>query len=293
MSAFRRIALFVAAVALADHAAAGTINGIGLVNQSDPDTAVSSAGERLVEFRTQAFTPAAATGTGNTSSFTNRFAWMSAHRVLPGGFGASPFFGNTVAYDLVFTIEDPTSQGYVLSFESLFRGYVTSEWDFAIDPGPVVAAGTPMAAQLDSGSGFSGFIPELATTFGTATATFNDTFENVLVSNAGSYQAGTFFGTQTFQLRFTSLIPNTQAAIAPFNGGEADVRFGLDPTLAGFANAVYPGIDGETPDLHGHFVTVNATFLTAAVPEPDARALMGLGLALCAAARKLRPARAA
>ena len=41
-------------------------------------------------------------------------------------------------------------------------------------------------------------------------------------------------------------------------GGEAVLRFGLDPLSPDFRNAYYPGPDAALAAGHGHFVTVNA-----------------------------------
>jgi hypothetical protein len=76
-----------------------------------------------------------------------------------------------------------------------------------------------------------------------------------------------------------ALVPNTEAAVAFFNLGEAAVRFGLNPTLFPYSQSLTPnGADGELPDALGHFVTVNVTTLTP-VPEPGIGTLLAAGLA--------------
>jgi hypothetical protein len=40
----------------------------------------------------------------------------------------------------------------------------------------------------------------------------------------------------------------------------------------------YPGIDGENPSLHGHFVDVKATFSATQVPEPSVVWLIAFSL---------------
>ena len=265
--------------------AAGTISNISVVNNSSPEL-TEDTGTRVREFHSQAFTPPAAAGNGNTASFTNRFAWMSAHRVFPGGPSLVLSNSNTVAYDLLFTIEDPLNQGYELSIDSVFRGYLTAGWqsNTGAFASLVFAAGTLMVATLDSGGGFGTAITPLNTAVDVAVADSTNPVSNLLVANSGSYVPGVFTGTHSFVLRYSTLAANTSGALQNFNTGEADVRFGLDPVSTRFVFANYPGLDGETADGHGHFVTVTARFLADAgeVPEPGTMSLLLFGGGLVA-----------
>ena len=58
------------------------------------------------------------------------------------------------------------------------------------------------------------------------------------------------------------------------------MRFGLNPTYAGFDYADTPGADNEPISNHGMFVTVTATFTgpIPVVPEPTTMLLLGSGL---------------
>ncbi len=276
--------LFLLATAIPSLCAAAAITDIAVTNQSTANF-VTDTGTRLREFRTAADTPASATLSGtNTLQFTNRFAWMSGHRVDPGGPTVALINNNLVSYTLAFTVEDPTNIGYQLSFDTVFRGYLTTAWQANSGTGisQVFAAGTLMNANFDSGSGFGGIIGSLATDIEVASATDVNPLVNLLVARNGSYAAGNFVGTRTFQLRFSSVGANTIGAMQNFNAGESNVRFGLDPTSAGFDYASYPGLDGEDASTHGHFITVTAQFRDGAggeVPEPSSALLFLLGAA--------------
>lgn len=277
---------------------AAVISNIRIDNNSSPDAAlITSNGERLREFRSAGTAPTGVTAAGDVVSFDTRFAWMSAQRILPGGEQVLPSHANTVAYDLGFRIEDPLSLGYTLSIDAVFRGFLTALSNGAAGTGAarVFAAGTLMSATLDSGSGFGGLIAPLTTAIDVATATDSERFVNLLVDEAARYEAGRFAGSRDFVLRFAALSNNVIASMQNFNRGEANVRFGLDPTLAGFVNAAYPGADGESADRHGHFLTVTARFDGrpdgadgGQVPEPGTLALLGLGLLAAAAVRSRR-----
>ena len=194
---------------------------------------------------------------------------------------------NLVSYTLAFTVEDPTSIGYQLSFDTVFRGYLTTAWNGNSNTGvsQVFAAGTFMNASFDSGGGFGGIIGALATDIEVASATDVDPLVNLLVAKNGSYAAGNFVGTRTFQLKFSSVGANTIGAMQNYNSGEANVRFGLDPTSAAFDYASYPGLDGEAASTHGHFITVTARFRDdigdpgGEVPEPSSALLFLIGAA--------------
>lgn len=268
-------------VMLTSHALAIGITNITFINNSSPTLLIDDP-TRLREFRTESSFPVAATTIGDSATFTHRLAWMSGHRVLPGGGTVALLNSNLVAYDLSFTIEDPTSLGYTLDIDSTIRGYATAFWESNSSTGvsQTFAAGTLMGASLDSGAGFGSLITDLSTTIAIASATDTTPFANQLVSRSSSFAAGSFVGTHTFTLRYTTVGANTIGALQNFNTGEADVRFGLDPTLSGFLHAAYPGADGEAAADHGHFLTITADFNAdaAVVPEPATLSLVGLGL---------------
>jgi hypothetical protein len=272
-------------------ALAAAITGISVANNSSPNNLIVEA-SRIREFRTEVTTSGPALVSPSEISFTNRVAWMSAHRVLPPS-GLPLTWGNSVAYDILFTIEDPLNIGYTLEIDSAIRGYVTAEFDsnLGVFPSTVFASGTLMAATLDTGSGFGGLIPAIMPPIEVATATATNPFANELVEGSGTYNAGFFTGTRSFVLRYSTIASNTGAALQNFNTGEANVRFGLDPLSNLFQNAAYPGADGETADQHGHFVTIRASFedditSPAPIPEPGSLLLMSAGFLLLGLVRR-------
>lgn len=258
---------------------AAAITNIFTTNVSSADFALNTATE-LQEFRTLASAPSAGALIGDTASFTSHMAWMSAYRVPLGAGGVAQLNSNLVSYDLSFTVDDPLNQGYDLSFDAAMRGFANAFWESNSGTGVdgVFSAGTLMTASLDSGAGFVP-VSALATTTGIASANSTTPDVNLLIAKTGSFDAGSFSGTRAFTLRFSSAGNNTIGALQNFNTGEADLRFGLDPTLSGFLRAEYPGADGESIDTHGHFVTVNAEFRPAALPEPETFVLLLSGLA--------------
>lgn len=276
------LAVLVLGFAAAANSRAAAISNVSVTNNSGANVSINDP-LRLREFRTEATVPASGAVNGNTVTLDSRFAWMSAHRVNTGGPTVALLNSNLVAYDLLFTVEDPLNQGYTLAFDSVFRGYLTAKQETNTSTGvsSVFSSGTLMGAHLDTGSGFGGLITALTTTTGVANATAANPLVNLLVSDSGHFDAGSFSGTRSFVLRFTSVGSNTVGALQNFNTGEADVRFGLDPTLAGFTNATYPGLDGESIGTHGHFVTVSAVFGSASeVPEPATIGMVLVGFSI-------------
>jgi hypothetical protein len=262
---------------------AAAITNIQVTNNSSPSFLDMDA-IRVREFRTEFAVPADATVSANTATFTSRFAWTSGQRVFPGPSGLPLTHGNTVAYDLIFTVEDPSSVGYDLTLDSSIRGYLTALWEdnVGIFPSLVFASGTLMAATLDDGGGFGPMLTGINTDIEVASATPASPFSQVLVARSGTYAAGHYTGTRTFTLRYSTLADNTGVGLQNYNIGEGNVRFGLDTASPFLRNGSYPGVDGEAAAGHGHFVTVTADFGTAAVPEPTTFSAMTV--ALCAAA---------
>lgn len=280
------LALSAALPLAAPDARAQGFEQLGFDNRSDHDRLVDEP-LRVREFATEGGFTVPPTLAGDTAFFEHRLAWMAAHRVEPN----LPFtvlsFGNTVAYELSFTVADPAARGYTLDISSVLRGYVSARWDGnqGLFPSTVFATGTLMAAALDSGAGFVR-LTELDTATRVAIATDATPSVHLLVERAGQHAAGSFVGTRSFTLRYSTLVDNTDAALQNLNHGEANVRFGLAATSPRFVDAGYPGLDGEAAHLHGHFVGVSVVY--APVPEPAVALLLAGGLAALRLARRGR-----
>lgn len=261
---------------------AAAITNIEIINNSSPSyTNVSAI--RAREFQTQFEAPQSGTRTGDTVSFTTRAAWTSSHRVFPGPSGLPLTHGNSVAYDIVFTVEDPTMAGYDLTFDSSIRGYVSAFWEDNVGAFPsfVFTSGTLMAPRLDDGSGFGPLLSDITTDAEVAVATPADPQVSLLVARQGTHNAGHWIGTRTFTLRYGAQTSNTGVGLQNYNIGEGNVRFGLDSDSPHFRYASYPGSDGEPASAHGHFVTATAQFgPAAAVPEPATFGAIGIALLL-------------
>ena len=268
--------------------AAGTIGitGVAVVNTSDADEIVTGTG-RKAEVRSSDIGATPVSQVGNTFSFTNQFSWMAAYQIVPAGPNAGLVFLRHVAYDLTFTVEDSLNLGYTLSAATLLRGYleaslVSGDW--------MQTVGTAFNGFVDTGSGFGGTIVALHSNGDTIMAKPDTPFLTTLVTDTASYTIGSFTGTRTFGLRFsTGLSPNVSLGLSNLGRGEGALRFGLDPTDPAFTLADYPGPDGEPPSLHGHFVTVNAAFAslpaTPGVPEPATGVTLIAALAVVAFVR--------
>ena len=266
-------------VGLAQPAIAISISGVGFINNS-PGNQVIAAAARTREFGTANIGTSSVTTNATSSTFSNHFSWMMGHRVDPGGGNFALIYQKPMAYELSFTVNDPTNHGYVLDIDHNIRGYVTISREAAI-----TASGSEgvMVGSLDDGSGFANQAG-LSVFGGGLTVSGSDptAFQNQLVSHANSFTSGAYSGTRNFTVRFsTGPSPIASTIFQNFGRGEADIRFGLPPTQASLIHAGYPGLDNEPASNLGHFVTMKATFdpiAAAVVPEPSSFILLASGV---------------
>ena len=229
-------------------------------------------------------------------SLNNHFMYQNSLVVVqPDGPNAALTSGHVASYDLTFTILDATNSGYSVSVDTLLRCYRTVRSDNGIQASAFAGSfsgriDTDMSDATDTlGTQLNG----LTILGGGVNST---TAANSLFSANKSFNAGTFFGTRTFGLRFTTLGSPNNVFIQNNDVGEMATRFGLDPVNStaagapGFADAFYPGVDGESRSLHGHFVDVRVTSLSP-VPEPQTYALLLAGLGWVGYAARRRKSR--
>ncbi len=234
--------------------------------------------------------------TAGARSLNNHFMYQNSLVVVqPDGPNAALTSPRVAAYDMTFTILDPTNGGYSVSIDTLLRGYRTARSDNRIQASASAGA---FSGRIDTD------INDLTDTLVTQVSGLTlsgggentTTSVNSLLEQSKSFNAGTFFGTRTFGLRFTTFGSPNNVFIQNDGAGEMATRFGLDPVNStaagapGFADAFYPGVDGESRSLHGHFVDVRVTSLSP-VPEPQTYALLLAGLGWVGYAARRRKSR--
>lgn len=215
----------------------------------------------------------------------NHFRYQNALVVRqPEGPDVALTSGRTAAFDIRFTVLDPTNLGYELSVETVLRGYRTVRSDNGI-MGTASAGSFSGRIDLNMDDGIDTLGTQVDDLTILSQPDSSTTSVNSLVDASESLAAGTFFGTRTFGLRFTTSGSVNNVFLQNNGAGEVATRFGLDPVDSGvsgappFADAFYPGSDGESATAHGHFANVRVTPL-GVVPEPASCILLATGLGL-------------
>ncbi len=240
---------------------------------------------------------------GGQSTLANHFMFNNAiHVVQPDGPNFALVQNRIAAYQLDFTIDDPTNAGYELIVDTNYRGYTTAQSHNGVQ---VTAVAGSMSGFIDTDTtdavdtlvGFNpNFIPELSNAVGGTNTT--SALVNVLKQSSNSYNAGTFSGTRHMALRFTTFGSNNNVFMQNFGDGEAALRFGLNPVqpvgAPSLSLGAYPGPDGESASDHGHFVNITVRPLsqqapptnTSAVPEPASVSSLLLALGMLVRRRR-------
>jgi PEP-CTERM motif len=280
--------LLLSMAAAAPASAAVSITGASTINNSAANTVTGGTGIARSWHTDNSLTTGAL-------SLNNHFMYQNSLVVVqPDGPDFALTSPRVAAYDMTFTILDPTNSGYSVSIDTLLRGYRTARSDNGIQ---VSASAGAFSGRIDTNMSdatdtLGAQVSGLTLSGGGVNTT---TSVNSLLQQSKSFNAGTFFGTRTFGLRFTTFGSPNNVFIQNNGAGEMATRFGLDPVNSSatgapaFDDAFYPGVDGEPRSAHGHFVDVRVTSLSP-VPEPQTYALLLAGLGLMGyAARRRKP----
>jgi hypothetical protein len=235
----------------------------------------------------------------NELTFGTRFAWQNSIRVESGGATVALTNPQNSSYTLNFTINDPLNFGYTVNVDTLMRGYVTAKWGSGDNLNGVAASSGSLSGRIDTDTTdandtlvtFSNQVSDLTLLGGSTSANLNNTFSNELIDKSDSYAAGSFSGTRSFALRFTTFGSSNNVFMQNNMTGEAGTRFGMNPVDpdggSGFDIAFTPGLDQTPLDQLGHFVTVTTTFNEDPSVIPTPGAFSG-GMALFAVTALLR-----
>lgn len=264
---------------------AAAITNVTITNLSTPSFANQGANGQI-EFQSSAtFTPPS--DAGGFTILNSVLQWLFAAR-SENEVSAPAVETVQIGYEISFTVEDPTNAGYLFSVESTLNGWHTAQW-FS---GDIEAFGGYIADfEADvSRDGVYANAPNLLLPGDSATASVDEPETNSpVIRFANSFAAAFHYGTATFSLRYLSPL-----AFVGTSGpaGEMALRYGLQPTLNGFAISGTPGPDGEPANTLGLFTTITMLSFDAPadpgsdVPEPGTFALAGAALLTLARLRR-------
>ncbi len=276
MTRHRHPSIALAALLLPAWVAAADITGVSARSNNTPDWSFDDIGGQLaIEFRSVS-TLGSVQPIGSGTGFVHRMAWFAGNWAdLTNVNLIDNDYRFNLGWEVSFTVLDPGNAGYRLRLDTELRGALLAQ-DLS---GNASAAATlpALEAQLDAGQGFVR-VPQLDTTRARLTSS-SALAGGHLISEYPSHDYD-FAGTRSFTLRFTTPgddLMLTSNATGPFRSTQAFARFGLGPTLANLAGGAYPGLDGEMPSQHGHFLRVWVDTPPPPVPEPAAWAMLTAG----------------
>lgn len=252
-----------ACLLLGTPAAAATISGLSISNAStnvfDDVGAVGSVG--------QSSTSVLANG---ASGFDMRYAAVVGADT--GGTGASSYSQDfTGSFTITFSVTQVSGWNWTVNVDVVRAGAQTIVSDGSGNANVTLNALT----VVHSGAGVLGSSLNLG-----AVGTLSNAGAPATSPNQGFNQTATAaingFGTGSAQVvtlvfTFTASASTVDPAGGTANGDEAALRMGLDSALSSFTADNYPGAGARTLANDGIFVS-------AAVPEPAAEALLAAGL---------------
>lgn len=232
-------------------AQAATIANVSVQNLSTADTAQQSFTAQA-EWRTASLSTTAPVSNGNFTTWQSHFGAFAAIRPIVDALGISATW--RMQYTLSFDVLDPLNQGYLLFASTDSRGWVTAEYSTESVPGAsLLFEQQGLITEVLDAQGNWQLAPNLSFDPSSHLADENLTSFNDLLASSGSGLSGALFGSRNVSFRFTMdlFLQSPDATV-----GEIAFRYGLNPSLAGFAVASTPGSDGEELSQLGHFVTI-------------------------------------
>jgi hypothetical protein len=234
------------------------------------------------------------------ATLSNHFMFNNTLRVVqPEGPNAALTQGRLAAYQLDFTVDDPTNVGYELIVETNYRGYVSARSHNGVT---ATASAGHLSGYIDTDTTDAldtlGDFEANLSNFGGSIST-QSSLVNGLIQKSETYNAGIFSGTRNMALLFSTFGSVNNVFLQNVGDGEATARFGFDATQAANAPSLaigtYLGPDGEAASNHGHFVNITVRSLgddatppgpRIAVPEPASALMMLLGGSILLSRRK-------
>jgi PEP-CTERM motif len=272
----------VAALALAPDAGALNITGLS-ISTTGTNTANSLINGNVatqVASSTSITIPASgpvADTIGSALSVQTRYAWLVAADRDNGG-SAFPQAA-TAAYQITFTVDNPTGATYRVDIDTLRIGSLTNVNDFT-------GGGNPGSGTISIGA-MTGSVDGIAN--GTLALAAVGPFTSTPTATSDFSQTGTTLSITDSALSRAFTLAFTWTGSASSDHLEAALRMGINGGITGATADDYPGQGGRTAANDGHFVNIGSTII--AVPEPATALLLALGLAALASRRVRSPAR--